>query len=201
MMSSAFLQTLLGAEEKDATPASSLRELGRFTLSSAKSAPVAAATPALVVGSSAAKQAAADAKRSYALLLSALPNDTSTLVAFNYSRAGVAEYSDLTQALFAQVSPKRVLLLDTLHHGSFLSAIRPLPCPPLLRRLQTSALVQPAAASADSSNGNASASSVVELEAPNLVHSYAAAVLTHVRCNGKDSPAWELPCARADFDG
>ncbi len=55
-----------------------------------------------------------------------------------------------------------MLLLDTLHHGSYVSSSRPVPCPPLLRRLQTSSLA------------SAGLSSVAELEAPNLVFSYAA---------------------------
>lgn len=71
----------------------------------------------------------------------------------------------------------RVLLLDSLNQGAYISTARPAPCPPLLRRLQSTAF---ATAAAPAAAAAAAAAPVPELEAPNLANTWSASVLTQV---------------------
>jgi hypothetical protein len=191
MMSSAFLAAVLdrsngATDAASASPAaaataagipSSLRELGRFTLSSPSSSSSVGVPSSqqsdLAVGSSAAKAARTAAARPYALVLAAPVGEggdgvaLSTVYAFSYLRPAVSQLFEVSEALFAQVAPRRgVIALDTLHQANYISTERPAPCPPLLRTLQTT--------SASSASGH----NVPQLEAPNMVYSLSAAVLS-----------------------
>jgi hypothetical protein len=192
MMSSAFLAAVLdrsngATDASSASPAaaattagipSSLRELGRFTLSSPPS-PSSVGVPSsqqsdLAVGSSATKAARTAAARPYALVLAAPVGEggdgvaLSTVYAFSYLRPAVSQLFEVSEALFAQVAPRRgVIALDTLHQANYISTERPAPCPPLLRTLQTTS------ASASGADG-----AVPQLEAPNMVYSLSSAVLS-----------------------
>lgn len=174
MLSSAFLSTMIDGLDGAASP---LQEIGRFTVAVEDTgAPAVAST----------KQSRAEAARPYALILASLPGASTTIYAFNYLRATAPQYFDLTAALFAQVSPKQVMLLDTMHHGAFITQERPTPCPPLLRMLQSTAVVSaaPSAAAAaasvsPSSSAPAVAAAIPTLETPNLVYTLSASLLTH----------------------
>ena len=176
MLSSAFLSTMI--DGLDGSP-SLLQEIGRFTVAAEDTgAPTLPST----------KQSRAEAARPYALILASLPGSDSrtTLYAFNYSRATAPQYFELTAALFGVVRPERVMVLDTMHHGAYITEQRPTPVPPVLRMLQTTAAsaAAPASATAAASASAAPSSSPLAapiplLESPNLVHTLSASILTH----------------------